>query len=349
MSKILILGGTGAIGTYLIEELKNTSHEVYITSRSAHDDVQNIRYIQGNAKDDSFIAEILGQDFDCVVDFMSYKTPDFSARYQEFLAKTKQYIFLSSYRVYADSDMQPLKETSPRLLDVSNNAEYLATDEYALAKARQEDLLHASGYNNYTIVRPSITFSKQRFQLGTLEADVIIPNALHHRPVVLPKDMLSKYAAISWAGDVAKMIKTLILNAVAYGEVYNVCSAERHTWQEIAAFYKQYIGVSVKPVDLDIFLKTVARGGEYQVLYDRMFNRIMDNSKILQLMQADANSLSPLEKALSTELENVKKTAHLIKTNRKISKKIKRARLKMFIRQCINFIKMKEGLWQKKK
>lgn len=47
----------------------------------------------------------------------------------------------------------PLTENSPRLLETVQDLEYKKTDEYALAKARQEDILYQSGFSNYTIVR----------------------------------------------------------------------------------------------------------------------------------------------------------------------------------------------------
>lgn len=337
MGKILILGGTGAIGTYLVEELQQTSHDVYVTSRQKHADVGNINYIQGNAKDDDFVFRLLEENFDCVIDFMSYKTPDFFTRYQKFLQHARQYIFLSSYRVYADNGLAPITEKSPRLLDVSEDKKYLQSDEYALAKARQENLLQNSGYKNYTIIRPSVTFSKRRFQLGTLEADSLIPRARQKRPVVLPEDILNKYAAFSWAGDVAKMIGSLVLNTATYGEVYNVCSSEKHTWREIAGYYDKYIGLKVKEVDLDIYLDTVARGGVYQVLYDRMFNRIMDNSKILKQMNCKNLKLCPIEQALKTELSE--NNLEAIEPNRKVLKKINKALRRKAFRGILKLIK----------
>ena len=70
---------------------------------------------------------------------MIWSTSDFDKCYEALLAATDQYIYMSSYRVYADSPL--ITEDSPRLLDVSDDPEYLATDEYALAKARCENLL----------------------------------------------------------------------------------------------------------------------------------------------------------------------------------------------------------------
>lgn len=210
MGKILILGGTGAMGVYLLERLKQTEHEVYVTSRSGHPDEGNIHYIEGNAKDDDFLLPLLANGYDCIIDFMVYSTFEFVDRYKQLLAAAKQYIFLSSYRVYADNGLEPITEESPLLLDVVKDAKYRKTDEYALTKARQEKLLRESGSGNYTIVRPSVTFSKLRFQLGTLEAGVLIHRMLQKRPVVFARDILKKQAAFSWAGDVAEMIECLI-------------------------------------------------------------------------------------------------------------------------------------------
>ena len=65
-----------------------------------------------------------------------------------------------------------------RLLDVSHDSIYLKTDEYALAKARQEDILRKSGKNNWTIIRPYITYSESRLQLGVLEKEAWLYRAL---------------------------------------------------------------------------------------------------------------------------------------------------------------------------
>lgn len=54
---ILILGGTGSIGQALTELLKNTAWNVYVTTRTKRENVQNITFLQGNAHDEKFLAE----------------------------------------------------------------------------------------------------------------------------------------------------------------------------------------------------------------------------------------------------------------------------------------------------
>ena len=84
------------------------------------------------ARDIEFLRKVLKlQEWDAIVDFMVYSTEEFSCRVQLLLNATRQYLFLSSSRVYADTNGALIKEDSPRLLDTINDSEYLQTDEYA--------------------------------------------------------------------------------------------------------------------------------------------------------------------------------------------------------------------------
>ena len=98
---ILILGGTGSIGQALTELLKNTAWNVYVTTRTRRENVQNITFLQGNAHDEKFLAECVTKEhWNVIVDFMAYSTQEFSKKVELFLESTDQYFFLSSSRVY---------------------------------------------------------------------------------------------------------------------------------------------------------------------------------------------------------------------------------------------------------
>ena len=58
-----------------------------------------------------------------------------------------------------------------------------------LTKALQENLLRASGYKNWTIVRPYITFSDIRLQLGVYEKEQWLYRALQGRAIVSRKTL----------------------------------------------------------------------------------------------------------------------------------------------------------------
>lgn len=303
--KVLMLGGTGAMGMYLAPEMIKLGYQIYITSRKEHESTDDVVYVTGNAKDMGFMKTLLQQNFDCIVDFMIYSTEEFQERYLQLLDSTPHYVFLSSYRVYGDNHGNPITEESPRLLDTVDDQEYLATDEYGLKKARQENILRASGRNNWTIIRPAITYSKDRFQLGTMEAQDFVKRALEGKPVIFPQQMLQKQATLSWAGDVGKMMSRMILNEKTYGETYTVSTSQHQTWQEVMEIYQELLGMQVQIVDLSVYQDVF--GGPYQIRYDRMLDRVVDNSKALAVTGMTQEELMPLKDGLRLELENFSK------------------------------------------
>lgn len=297
----LLLGGTGAMGVYLSAELVSAGWDVTVTSRREHNGAEcGIAYIKGNARESSFLKQVLESRYDVIVDFMIWPTSEFEQVLGLILSSCRQYIYLSSYRVFADALV--ITERSPRLLDTCKDEEYLATDEYALAKARQEDLLRASGMSNWTIVRPTVTYSKRRFQLGALEADAWVPRALAGMSVPIVKEMLDRKTTMTWGGDVAHMIALLCENDRALGEDYNVCTSESASWEHVARIYGRHLPFEFDYVDQRRYEKAV--NAPYQVRYDRMFNRVMRNEKVLQAVGMNQSDLMALDMGLSSEFES---------------------------------------------
>lgn len=310
--KILVLGGTGVMGVYAVPELLAKGYQVDVLSM---DDWKmankNVRYIQHNGFDDGFLKELLEKEkYDAIIDFMLYRTDAFAKRVNMLLTNTRHYIFLSSYRVYSSNEL-PIRETSPRMLEAyAHDTEYQSydKDEYSLYKCRQEDVLHACELKNWTIVRPTITFSKYRFQLITLEAPILIHRAMAGKTVLLPELAMDIQATMSWAGDVGKMFARLVLNSKAYAESFSICTAEHHTWREIAEYYKEIIGLDYRVIDTEEYLQIWAKNtwiGRYQLFYDRCLNRVMDNSKILEVTGMKQSDLTPTKEALARELANL--------------------------------------------
>ena len=306
MQKVLVMGGTGVMGAHLVPELLKLGFMVDVVS--LEDKVSanpNLRYFKCNIKDAEILREMLKNDYNCIVDFMIYSTPEFASKCNLFLDNTDQYIYLSSYRVYADAN-GPITEASPRLLDVSTDAHYLASDDYSLHKARGEDRLKNSGKTNWTIVRPAITYSNQRIQLTCLEGNTIINRSRLGKPVIVPDKAMTAQTTMTWGGDVAKMISRLVLNKSALGEAYTTATAEHHTWEEIAGYYKELIGLKYIPVSIDDFLSVQSDepfdNYRWKVIYDRVYDRIIDNTKILNVAGMKQNELKPLFEGLKAEL-----------------------------------------------
>ena len=309
MKKVLVLGATGAMGRYLIPELIALGYEV--TGVGLDDSAPwgaDARYVKGDAFDKDLLASLLAEGYDGIVNFMDYGKYDFSDYYRLFLDNTEHYIFLSSCRVYDDKE-QPIKETSPRLWDSSEDEVLKASHDYCIHKAQDEDLLMASPYNNFSIVRPATTFSTMRLQLVTLEFKDSVCRALMGKKVVLPIQAKDKPATLSWGGDVAKMIARILFKEEAKRETYNVCSAEHRTWEEIAAYYHDLVGLEAVWVDKEDYLKILSPEGKinvrWQLEYARLFHRITDNSKILALTGMKQEELMPMYEGLKLEIANI--------------------------------------------
>ena len=300
--KILVMGGTGAMGRYLVPKLAQRGYRVDVVSLDQLPDQQNIHYIQRNILDDEALLQQLSTGYDCIVDFMVYPTAHFHGRHKLLLENTDHYIFLSSYRVFADSD-HPLTEASSQLLDVSRDEEFLASDDYSLKKCRGEDILEQSNYDNWTVVRPAITYSQKRAQLVTLELPHILAALREKRPILLPETARNVQATMTWAGDVAEMLARLLLDATTKRQAYNVTTAEHNTWEQVAQIYGELYGLRHEWTDEQTYLEAKAKydksgrvtnGSRWQLQYDRLYNRVMDNSKILAqtgLQQQELKSL----------------------------------------------------------
>lgn len=294
--KVLLLGGTGAIGSSLVEILKRNHINTYVTTRKDRKNQHYITYIKGNAHDDYFLSNICSCCWDVIVDFMAYGTNEFKNRKDLLLNATKQYIFISSARVYGNEE-HPIKETSPRLLDCTNDYKYLSTDEYAITKARQENILFESDKNNYTIVRPYITYGKDRFQFGPLEKEEWLYRAMHGRTVVFSKEISEHLTSITDSYDVAYGIFNLMGDNNTLGKVFHITSNNTLKWSEIFDIYKDTIKkitgkeIKIKLVTLPVFLKTRQEMLRYQVVYDRLFDRDFDISNQSKYMNTDKFSL----------------------------------------------------------
>ena len=310
--RILVLGATGAMGIYLVPELLKMGYSVDAVSRTIQPSFnEHLHYIAGNALDEIFINELLTAKYDAIVDFMIYPTEIFNTRSKLFLSNTKHYIFLSSYRVYGDQQI-PITESAPQLYEIVQDDVFLSSDDYALKKSRGESILKTSGNDNWTIIRPAITYSKHRFQLVTMEGRNFVSRAFSGKPVLIPEEALKKEATMTWAGDVAKMISRHILNQKAYGEAFTVSTSEHHTWETIAEYYADLINLKVVPVDMETFLQVIQPdptnlSSRWQLIYDRLYDRIVDNTKILEVTGLVQSDFMPLYNGLKQELSALKK------------------------------------------
>ena len=219
-------------------------------------------------------------------------------------SKTDQLIFLSSYRVYADLQ-HPITESAPMLADVvKDDEEFLKTENYALPKAICEKFLREeSGTENWTVVRPVISFSDKRFDLVTVSGHEIIDAARSGKTVILPEAAKNLTAGLDWAGNSGKLIANLLFKKECFGEAYTVSSGQNLTWGEVADIYTRLTGVKFRWAETEEYVNT-GHGG-YILNYDRLYDRAVDNTKILKATGFKKEDFTSIEEGIKIELNNI--------------------------------------------
>lgn len=312
MKKVLVLGATGAMGRYLVPMLAEAGHSVTAVALGKAPDsfaAPGIRCVDANAKDRKTVEGLLAEKPDAIVDFLVYATGELASRLPMLVASTGQYVYLSTYRVYDGKDV-PVREDSRLLLDTADDPLIRWSDDYSVFKARGEYTLRGTGRRNWTIVRPSITYSTGRNQLVTLEAPHVVGRADTGRAVVVPESARNVQGTMTWAGDNARFIARLVFNDKALGEAFTLATAEHRTWGEIAEIYARLRGLKAVWAPEEDFLKILSDdpwnfGPARQLRTDRLFDRVIDNTKVLAATGLSQSDLMPLEKGLELELSRI--------------------------------------------
>lgn len=313
MKKILVIGGTGTMGQYLCPLLAQKGFKVDAIAGEIKKDQPGIHYHFANALDNTVLESFLRNHYDAVVDFMWYDASLYESRYGMFLQNTDHYFAISSYRVYAQSN-KPLTETSARL------AEALPTDDlwmnatgYAQTKCVMEDLLQQSEGKNWTVLRPTVVYCPGRMPLVTWSNNEVALRAYAGKKIVLPREAMDKTTTLVWAEDVAKMIAGLMFREQAKQEIYNIATAETMTWGEILNCYNQLYGLEAHLCDTDAYFKMICGNAtssnainqrRFLLYYDRLYNRSVDNSKVLQAAGMTQKELMPIRKGLELSIGN---------------------------------------------
>ena len=309
--KILVFGGTGAMGVPVVEILAERGHDVCVTTRKERaPQSANVHYIVGDAKDRMFVESLLTAAdglhlYDVLIDFMIYGSEEFRERIDLLCGSVGQYFFFSSSRVYADAGAVRITEESPRLLDAIEDPEYLATDEYALAKAREEDALRNSCHTNWTIIRPYITYNDARLQLGVLEKEQWLQRALEGKAVVFSKDIAERTTTLTYGYDVSLRVADLVGVEAAKGETFHIATEQTITWGRVLKIYldtlEMQTGTRPRVVWAEHF-EDLAGLNRWQIRYDRLYDRRFDSRKI-QMVTGETRPYTETEAGLKACLD----------------------------------------------
>lgn len=276
--KILIIGGTGTISTYVVLKSLELNIDVTVLNRGSHNNLlpKKVKSIVGNINDEFEINKLLaGQYFDSVIQFVAFTKEQVERDVRIFKDKTDQYIFISSASAYQKPvEDYPITEKTP--LD---NPYW----DYSRNKILCENYLNNVKDLNITIVRPSHTYDNKmimaimsRWQYEYAHINRLINNL----PIIIPGDGTSLWT-ITHASDFANSFVYLIGNKKAYNEVFHITGEKLYTWEQLTNITAKALGVKANIIHIptDFIVQNMPEMVG-PLLGDKSWSAIFDNSKI---------------------------------------------------------------------
>ena len=303
--KILITGGTGVIGIALTSALaKYENNQIYISSRRNRiSGINNIVFLHGNAHDIQFL-QSLDDDYDAVVDLMNYGMDEAKTCIDVLSKKTKKYYFISSCRVFANKNT--IVESSPMLIDVTEDDQYRKTNDYALSKAREEQLI--KDYHNAIVLRPYITYGPERLQLSIYEKELWLWRAIKGHTIVVTDEMLNATTTITYSVDVSEAIARIVMHGTEERSI-NIITNETKKWIEIYNIYRNFlssqnIDLKLMRIGSDALIQKAFHSNKWQLLYDRKWDRVFDNSVLLRETGMSDKDFTKVDDGLRKSLDD---------------------------------------------
>jgi len=276
--KVLIIGGTGIISTYVVNKCLEKGIEVTILNRGNRNQQvpKNVILMNGNINDEDEINRLIKDSyFDSVIQFVAYTKEQVERDVRIFTGKTEQYIFISTASVYHKPvEDYPMTEKTP----ISN-----PYWEYSQNKIACEEYLRTVKNLNVTIVRPSHTYNNKMIMAPIIRWKceyAHIKRLIEGKPIIIPGDGTSVWT-LTHGSDFANSFVYLIGNRRAYNDVFHITGERLYTWEQLTHLLAKSLGVkpNIIHIPTDLIIHHIPEM-EGPLLGDKSWSAIFDNSKI---------------------------------------------------------------------
>ncbi|SET21884.1 NAD-dependent epimerase/dehydratase family protein [[Clostridium] polysaccharolyticum] len=241
---VFITGGTGFIGSYVVDELVKRGHYVTLLARNTSKIeafLQNdkIRILKGTLEEENVIMEGLkGMDACIHIALCMGETP---TKMLEMDTRSAVYVFekaakLGVKHIIYTSSTAAIGQVRNHMDEFSHS---VPTDLYGAAKAAAEAYLFAIANSNQiqcNILRPAYTFGNPLFSDAPMEPDSrfrdIVAAAKQGKPIELIKNDGTQFI---WAKELAKLYLA-VLESSENKKIYIAAGKEYITWSEVAKY-----------------------------------------------------------------------------------------------------------------
>jgi nucleoside-diphosphate-sugar epimerase len=309
MSKILLTGANGFVGSHIAQALVEANHNVICTIRQKSNLqwIKNLplEYKYGSLSDKIFLEEII-KDVDFVIHCAGVVRAMSKEEYFEVnvdntknLCKAvlknnpnlKKFIFISSQAAMGVSPIGSVRKITDIPKPVS---------DYGLSKIEAEKELKRIFLKKvpYTIFRPAGVY-------GPRDKDIFIFFNLVHkhlRPVTVKKRLLQ----LVYVKDVARAVSLCLENKKTDNNIYYLANSSAYTWADIGKIISYSVGVKSVPLLTPDFVFKAA--GFIMETLSKITGKpaVLNKQKIVEMLQdAWVADTSPVESDLNIRFTNL--------------------------------------------
>lgn len=259
MSKILVTGGAGFVGSHVSEELVKRGHDVFVLDDMSGGFADNVvagaELVVGSINDVGLVDRLFEQErFDYVYHLAAYAAEGLSHFIKRFNYNNnligsvnlinaavntgvKCFVFTSSIAVYGASPELPMREETPaHPEDPYGIAKYAVEQELAVCKA-MFDL-------DYIIFRPHNVYG-ERQNIGDKYRNVVgifMNQILQDKPMTIFGDG-TQSRAFSYIRDISGIMAEAIDVPAARNQVFNIGADQNYSVNELALEIARAMGV----------------------------------------------------------------------------------------------------------
>lgn len=295
--KVLFIGGTGNISTTVSRRALNQGIDLHLLNRGNRIQVPGAKLIQADINNTSQVNGVLkDQEWDVVVNWISFTPEEIERDIQLFQGRTKQYVFISSASAYQKPPSNYVITESTPLI----NPFWKYSQDKIACETRLMEEFDRNGFP-VTIVRPSHTYDTViPVVYGGWQEYTIIDRLKTGRKIIIHGDGTSLWT-LTHADDFALGFCGLLGNGKAVGEAYHITSDEALSWNQIYQAVADAASCKMKAAHIasDFIIKLFP--DEAGKLWgDKAESAVFDNSKI--------KALIPEYKATIPFREGIKRT-----------------------------------------